>query len=68
MEPKETKDWTNLDQILAESWAMLAYGAAHEPDPFHLAALGTTGSQGVELRTVVLRQAITKRLPGLTAV
>lgn len=58
MKPKEMKDWTSLDQILAETWAMLAQGVAHEHDPLHLAALGTTGPKGVELRTVVLRQAI----------
>ena len=47
-----------LEQVLAQSWAMLARGVQEPTDPFRTPVLGTTGPNGCNLRTVVLRRII----------
>jgi hypothetical protein len=47
-----------LDGILDEVWTMLKRGVTHSNDPFHWPVLGTTGKNGCNLRTVILRQFI----------
>jgi len=47
-----------LEQVLAQSWAMLARGVQKPNDPFRTPVLGTTGPNGCNLRTVVLRRII----------
>jgi hypothetical protein len=47
-----------LDEVLNEVWTMLKRGVTHSNDPFHWPVLGTTGKDGCNLRTVILRQVI----------
>ena len=47
-----------LDGVLNEVWTMLKRGATHSDDPFHYPVLGTTGKDGCNLRTVILRRFI----------
>lgn len=47
-----------LDGVLNEVWTMLKRGVTHSDDPFHWPVLGTTGKDGCNLRTVILRQLI----------
>ena len=49
-------NWKTLDSILKEVWNMLSRGAAHFNDPFHWPVLGTTGKEGISLRSVILRK------------
>jgi pyridoxamine 5'-phosphate oxidase len=53
---KENAD--TLDGVLSEVWTMLKRGVTHSNDPFHWPVLGTTGKEGCNLRTVILRQFI----------
>jgi hypothetical protein len=55
---KKREKWDTLDRILNEIWAMLKRGATHFNDPFHWPVLGTTGTDGCSLRTVILRELI----------
>lgn len=57
------KDTTpdELERVLDEAWKMLQRGAARFNDPFHRPVLGTAGSEGAALRTVILRQFIPAR-------
>ena len=55
MEKKQRK-WDTLDGVLKQVWKMLKRGVAHFNDPFHWPVLGTTGRDGISLRTVILRQ------------
>ncbi len=57
---KEIK-WDTLEGVLKGSWTMLKRGVDYFNDPFHWPVLGTTGKDGSNLRTVILRQFI---LPG----
>ena len=50
--------WDSLEDVLHGSWAMLERGAGYFNDPFHWPVLGTTGMDGANLRTVILRQFI----------
>ena len=45
-----------FDGVLNEVWTMLKRGVTHFNDPFHWPVLGTTGKEGCNLRTVILRQ------------
>ena len=47
-----------LHGILNEVWTMLKRGITHSNDPFHWPVLGTTGKDGCNLRTVILRQLL----------
>jgi pyridoxamine 5'-phosphate oxidase len=47
-----------LHGVLNTVWRMLQRGATHSNDPFHRPVLGTTGKDGCNLRTVILRQFI----------
>ena len=47
-----------FDGVLNEVWAMLKRGVTHSNDPFHWPVLGTTGKDGGNLRTVILRRLI----------
>ena len=47
-----------LEQVLAESWAMVAHAITEPAHPFRTPVLGTTGPHGCNLRTVVLRRVI----------
>ena len=53
--PKKKTTWDTLDGVLKEVWKMLTRGATHSNDPFHWPVLGTIGSNGSCLRTVILR-------------
>jgi pyridoxamine 5'-phosphate oxidase len=48
----------DLHGILNEVWTMLKRGVTHSNDPFHWPVLGTTGKDGCNLRTVILRRLI----------
>lgn len=54
---KEIK-WNTLENVLNGSWALLKRGVDDFNDPFHWPVLGTTGKDGSQLRTVILRQFI----------
>jgi 3-hydroxyisobutyrate dehydrogenase len=56
--PKKKTKWEVLDGVLKEVWKMLTRGATHFNDPFHWPVLGTTGSNGSSLRTVILRDFV----------
>jgi pyridoxine/pyridoxamine 5'-phosphate oxidase len=47
-----------FDGILEDAWKMLLVGADRSDDPFHWPVLGSTGQQGCNLRTVILRQVL----------
>jgi hypothetical protein len=47
----------DLEQIPAAAWDLLADGVARAASPFHAPVLATTGADGPEVRTVVLRGA-----------
>ena len=47
-----------LHGVLNGVWKMLERGATHSHDPFHWPVLGTTGKDGCNLRTVILRRFI----------
>lgn len=49
------REHTTLDAVLKDCWQSLAVGARHASHPFHNAVLGTSGPDGCEMRTVVLR-------------
>lgn len=55
---KRPGKWATLDAVLKETWTMLKRGVTHFNDPFHWPVLGTTGTDGSSLRTVILRQFI----------
>lgn len=46
-----------LEELFDSLWERLRQGAVHRQSPFHTATIGTSSEHGVELRTVVLRQA-----------
>lgn len=48
---------SGLESIEKECWTMLQEGASKGRSPFHTFVLGTKGSNGIELRTLVLRKA-----------
>jgi len=52
----EKGDGGTFDGILTEVWAMLKRGVGRFNNPFHWPVLGTTGKDGCNLRTVILRQ------------
>jgi len=54
----KTGNGETLDGIVDEVWTMLKRGVTHANDPFHWPVLGTTGKDGCNLRTVILRQFI----------
>jgi len=54
---KEIK-WDSLENVLKGSWTMLKRGVDDFNDPFHWPVVGTTGKDGSNLRTVILRQFI----------
>jgi hypothetical protein len=56
--PKKKTKWDALDDILKEVWQMLTRGVTHSNDAFHWPVLGTTASNGISLRTVILREFI----------
>jgi len=58
MNRQTDKPWYSFEAILAESWAMLGHGVNNAEDPFHHPVLGTTGTDGVSMRTVILRRVI----------
>jgi hypothetical protein len=58
---RKAKNSDTLEGVLAEIWSMLKYGANSPFDPFHWPVLGTSGTGGCSVRTVILRQFI---LPG----
>jgi hypothetical protein len=51
----------SFDGVLEDAWKMLLKGAERSDDPFHLPVLGSTGQQGCNLRTVILRQVLVPR-------
>ena len=54
---KRSKEkWNTLDGVLKEIWKMLERGAARYNDPFHWPVLGTTGPNGIGMRSVILRE------------
>ena len=53
---KKKAKWDTLDGVLKEIWKMLTRGVTHFNDPFHWPVLGTSGSDGSSLRTVILRR------------
>ena len=55
MRKKEDK-WAALDGVLKDIWKMLDRGATNYHDPFHWPVLGTTGTEGPDMRCVILRQ------------
>jgi hypothetical protein len=59
---KNAGEWNTLDGVLDEIWKMLERGAAHYNDPFHWPVLGTTGREGIGMRSVILREfSLTER-------
>ena len=48
----------SLEAVLNSAWRMLQRGADRFNDPFHWPVLGTTGKNGIDLRTVILRQFV----------
>ena len=56
--PKKKIKWDALDDVLKEVWKMLARGVTHSNDAFHWPVLGTTASNRISLRTVILREFI----------
>jgi len=53
---KKAQKGDTLDGVLKEIWKMLARGAASYHDPFHWPVLGTAGSEGPDMRCVILRE------------
>ena len=53
---KAGKNLDSLDGVLEEIWKMLKRGATHYNDPFHWPVLGTTGPDGIGMRSVILRE------------
>jgi len=49
-----------LEGVLENAWKMLLKGAERSDDPFHRPVLGSTGPQGCNLRTVILRQVLVR--------
>lgn len=47
-----------LDGVLDDAWEMLKRGASRFDDPFHWPVLGTSGQEGCNMRTVILRQCL----------
>lgn len=52
---KAGKNLDSLDGVLEEIWKMLQRGATRYNDPFHWPVLGTTGPDGIGMRSVILR-------------
>ena len=50
------KKLNSLDGVLEKIWKMLKRGATHYNDPFHWPVLGTTGPNGIGMRSVILRE------------
>ena len=48
----------SLEAVLNSAWKMLQRGVDRFNDPFHWPVLGTTGKNGIDLRTVILRQFV----------
>ena len=48
----------SLEAVLNRIWKMLQRGVDRFNDPLHWPVLGTAGKNGIELRTVILRQFI----------
>ena len=46
----------SLEAVLNSAWKMLQRGVDRFNDPFHWPTLGTAGKNGIDLRTVILRQ------------
>jgi hypothetical protein len=53
---RSTKKRNTLDGVLEEIWKMLERGATRYNDPFHWPVLGTTGPDGIGMRSVILRE------------
>ena len=53
---KKQRKCDSLEGVLRQVWKMLTRGVSHFNDPFHWPILGTTGKNGISLRTVILRQ------------
>jgi hypothetical protein len=53
---KKRRKCDTLEDVLRQVWKMLTRGVSHFNDPFHWPVLGTTGKNGISLRTVILRQ------------
>ncbi len=50
--------WDSLEGVLSETWVMLQRGVSRSNDPFHWPVLATTGKEGANVRSVILRQFI----------
>ncbi len=48
----------NLDELERDCWVRLQNGALKSKDPFHTPSVATFDSEGVQIRTVVLRKVI----------
>jgi len=55
---KRNEKWNTLDDILNSIWTMLKRGVTDFTDPFHWPVLGTAGSSGCKMRTMILRQVV----------
>ena len=55
---KKKGKWDTLDGVLQEIWKMLQRGVTRFNDPYHWPVLGTTATDGISLRTVILRRFI----------
>lgn len=55
---RKPKNRDTHDGVLAEIWSMLKRGVHSPIDPFHWPVLGTSGTGGCSVRTVILRQFI----------
>jgi pyridoxamine 5'-phosphate oxidase len=50
--------WSSLEKIWAEAWRMLVVAVSDSKNPLRTPVLGTVGTEGGHLRTVVLRQVV----------
>jgi pyridoxine/pyridoxamine 5'-phosphate oxidase len=55
--PEERARSDRLETILKQCWSAFRFGVEEANSPWRLPVVGTTGSEGAELRTVVLREA-----------
>ena len=55
---EEEIKWDTLESVLKGAWTMIQKGVSDTNDPFHWPVLSTTGKDGGQLRTVILRQFI----------
>ena len=54
------KRYSNLDELLNHIWEQVEQGAQAPAHPYHTPTFGTVGTNGPNLRTVVLRQVDTQ--------